>query len=301
MRITHLRRLLTVGSILGLLCSTLPASAFDVEPANYIPFPAGTDLVFGYYQYFSSDRFIADNGNRVPDSEITANLGIVRDNYYDEIAGMPYCVHFILPFGSIDSARVGGEPLNTKNGVGDLITGVTLWPIHNSDPEFGTDLGVSAFAVLPTGEFNPTGPSLGSGAVSVDPEVGIVQHLSHGFMLSSILDARFQSNHTDAGERFETRASYQAQLYFGYAVTPNMNVWAGYSGEYGGSSFIDQVYTGQKTRSDDIRMYIEGFATHNWHLQLMVASDVTAIGGFQRDIYTQIRVVRAFWPQGGEH
>src|SRR5579862_206885 len=48
------------------------ALAFDVEPGNYLPFPSGTNLVFGYYQYFSSGRFITDNGTRVPDSELTA-------------------------------------------------------------------------------------------------------------------------------------------------------------------------------------------------------------------------------------
>jgi len=300
-RMTPRRRsILAIAAIVGLSVLETSALAFDVEPGNYIYFPSGTNLLFGYYQYASSDKFIADNGSRVPNSELTSDVGILRENYYGDLDGTPFCTHVILPFGTIESVRVGGVPLTTDNGLGDLIVGATIWPIHTTG-DYGTDFGVSQFLVLPTGTFNPNGAGLGSGAISANPELGIVQHLGHGFMLSSTLDARFQADRNYQGRQFETGTSYTVQMTLGYEVTPKAAVWAGYLGEFGGKSYVDGTYTGQKTRVDDVRVYGETFLTRTWHLNVMVATDVSATGGFQRGIYTQIRLVKAFWGRAVDH
>src|SRR5271170_2907522 len=65
-----------IAALVGLSVLATSVLAFDVEPGNYIFFPSGTNLLFGYYQYSSSDRFIADNSARVPNSELTTNVGI---------------------------------------------------------------------------------------------------------------------------------------------------------------------------------------------------------------------------------
>jgi len=289
-----------IAALVGLSVLATSVLAFDVEPGNYMFFPSGTNLLFGYYQYSSSDRFIADNGTRVPNSELTTDVGIVRENYYGDLDGTPFCTHVILPFGTIESARVGGGPLTIDNGLGDLITGATIWPIHTSG-DYGTEFGISQFFVFPTGTFNPNGVGLGSGAISANPELGIVQHLGHGFMLSSTLDARFQANRNYEGRQFETGTSYTVQMTLGYEVTPKAAVWAGYLGQFGGKAYVDGIYTGQKTRVDDVRVYGETFLTRTWHLNVMVATDVSATGGFQRGIYTQIRLVKAFWGPGAKY
>ncbi|GLS30321.1 Uncharacterized conserved protein [Mesorhizobium albiziae] len=279
----------------GCLSAATQAQALDIFPADYTVLPSGTNLFLAYGQYSTAGSLNVDGVGDVPNSELGVGLGIARYLHYNDIGGIPIAVQAFLPFGGFTEARIGGGEPPTKDGLGDLTFGFTVFPVHSAEPT-GTTIGVTAYLVTPTGAFsdNPSAINLGSGSWSFMPQVGLIQGLGNGFFVDAAFDVNWRADHTENGIEFSRDASAQFQAYLRYQFSPTTSVSVGYSGTFGGENFVNDTYTGIKTRNDQIRLHASTFLTPTLQLGGMIGTDVNAEGGFEQDFVGTIRLLKLF-------
>src|ERR1700744_4772549 len=168
-------------ALAGMLALAKSACAIDIYPADYTILPPGTTLALAYAGYTPSNTFHLDGVGNIPGSSIDQTVGIARVLYYNQLFGMPVAYQAYLPFGKLTDAKVGGAPLQTNNGLGDLTLGFTAFLVNRPDPNYGTTVGLTSYVSLPTGRYDVGAANLGAGAVTFTPQIGLIQGLGHGF------------------------------------------------------------------------------------------------------------------------
>jgi hypothetical protein len=275
-----------------LLLSAASASAIDIAPGGYTSLPGGIDLALLYTQYSNSNKLYVDGVGKVPASNLEVAFALGRYLHYFEVGGVRFAVDAFLPVGSLNS-QIGGVNQRIKDGIGDLSVGGILWLTHSSSPT-GTTVAMSTYFTMPTGAFSATAISLGSGAFTVTPQLAAIQGLGNGFFFDGAVDVGFQADHSDSGLNLSRDPSAQLQTYLRYQFSPETSVAFGYSGTFGGKSFVDGQYTGIKTRNDELRVFASTFLTKTFQVQAMIGADINTEGGFRRDVYGQLRFMKVF-------
>lgn len=270
------------------------AAAIDIAPGDYAALPSGMTLGMLYLQYSKADRLRVDGGGTVPQSRLEMPVAIVRTVHYNTIGGLPVSVQAFVPFGGFSEAKIGGVKQSTAGGLGDLTVGATAYPFHSADQDYGTTLGLSAFLTVPTGAYKRSAISLGSGTSSLTPQIGLIQNLGNNFVVDAALDVAFTRDFTNGGVRFERAPSTQLQAYLRYNLSPAASVSAGYSGHYGGKQTVNSRYSGLKTESHQVRVFLNRFVTETIQLQGMVGSDLSVTGGFKQGVVGQFRLLTVF-------
>lgn len=283
---------LLAGVVMTGFCANA-AHAIDVAPGDFTYLPAGTGLLAGYLNYGNSSTYKLQNGTSVPNSRAESVVALARGVYYSEFAGQAFVVQAILPFGSITQARVGGANLPTANGLGDLIVAGAWFPVHSMAPT-GTTIAIANYLTLPTGNYSVTRASLGSGTVTVTPQIGLIQGLGNGFFLDAALDTAFAFNHSDQGINVSQDPSIQAQAYLRYQFSKATSASLGYSGLFGGQLRYNGISQASKTRVDELRVYANTFLTDTVQLQGMIGTDLNASGGFKQALVAQVRLLKVF-------
>ncbi|WP_082655797.1 transporter [Aureimonas sp. D3] len=279
----------------GVALSPSAARAIDIAPGDYAVLPAGTSLGALYFQYTSADSLHVIGPGDVPASELKTAVGILRGLHFTEVGGVPIALHLILPFGGFPEARIGGVEQPTAEGFGDVTTGFTIYPINTGAGEFATTVGLSAFVTMPTGHHDFGRISIGSGAWTATPQVGLIQGLGHGFFFDGAADVAFRRDSEEAGNLTVSQdPSFQLQAYLRYQVSQATSVSFGYSGTFGGDSFVNDRATGLQTRSDQLRLFANTFVTPTVQIQGMIGTDIHAEGGFKQDLVAQIRLLTVF-------
>jgi hypothetical protein len=277
------------------LAAATQAHALDIFPADYTVLPSGTNTAMLYGQYSSSNSLDVDGVGEIPNSDLGVGVGIARYVHYNDVGGVPIAVQAFVPFGGITEAQIGGGEPPTKDGLGDLTLGFTVWPVHSAEPT-GTTVGITAYLVTPTGAFSddPSAINLGSGTWNFMPQIGLIQGLGNGFFLDAAFDVNWRADHKENGLEFSRDASAQLQTYLRYQFSQATSVSVGYSGTFGGKNFVNDTYTGIKTRNDQIRAYASTFVTPTLQIGGMVGTDVNAEGGFKQDFVGTIRLLKLF-------
>ncbi|WP_205910435.1 transporter [Rhizobium sp. FY34] len=281
-------------ALAGITLSSGSASAIDMSPADYTVLPDGTVLALTYFQYSTSDRLNVDGVGDIPGSRLDVGVTLLRGVYYSSIDGVPVSMQAILPVGTFPNATIGGTDQQTSDGFGDLTLGFTVTPVNTSDKDYGTTIGITTFLTTPTGNFDTTGVSLGSGTWTLTPQIGLMQGLGNGFFFDAAVDVAFQKDHKEDGLSFSRNPSTELQTYLRYQVSEKTSVSFGYAGFFGGASKVDDVATGLKTRSDQLRIFANTFVTPSVQLQGMLGTDINVEGGFKQDLVAQIRVLKIF-------
>lgn len=287
----------TTVAVLVAACATAapPALAFDFAPGDYVPLPAGATFFAGYLQVATSDTFRLDGVGKIPKSRLDTVVGIARLVHYAEIAGRPAAIQVIAPFGNISTAEIGGADLPVADGMGDVTLGAVYWPMAAApDDVHGTTLGLTLYVTLPTGSYDIDKVSLGSGATTFTPQIGLVQGLGPRLFLDAGVDAAFALDHTEDGVEVSRDPSYNLQAYLRFQPNPATNLSIGYSGVWGGEIDVDGAYSGQKTRFDQIRLFANTMLTPTLQIQGMIGSDFDVVGGFKQSPIAQIRFVKIF-------
>lgn len=289
----HRLTIATLATLLAVTFAAPAAKAIDISPGDYAYLPAGTVLGLGYLGYQSASSFRDRTGISYPNSRDSAIVALARALYYGETNGVGWAIQAIVPAGALTSARVGGSDLPKANGLGDVILGATVFPVHSADPT-GTTLGLTAYLGLPTGNYSPLKASIGSGGFTITPQIGLIQGLGNGFFLDTAFDAAFSTDHTNTGIRVHQDTSIEAQAYLRYAFSKATSVSAGYSGTYGGQIYYNGSAGLTKTREDQVKLFASTFVAPTVQLQGMIGTDIAATGGFRNDIITQIRILKIF-------
>lgn len=292
-----LRKMIGLAAI-GLLAMARPAAAIDVMPGDYTVLPPGTNAFLLYGQYATSSKLKVDGVGSIPGSSLSSVAGIARVLHYNQIAGIPIGLQAFIPFGAITQSRVGGFPVQRADGFGDLTVGFTVWPLSSNDPR-GTTIGITSYLTLPTGNFRGTPgttgvASLGSGAVTFTPQIGLIQGLGNGFFLDLTADVAIRGDSSEMGFRYTRQASVQVQGYLRYQFSAATNVAIGYSGTFGGKDFVNGIYAGTKTRTDQLRVTASTFLSPTIQVQGMVGFDVNTEGGFQQGFVGTLRLMTLF-------
>lgn len=270
------------------------AHAVDIAPGDYAVPPPGTNLVLFYGQYRTSRVLTIDRAGEIPDSELDSNVNLLRLVHYGETRGVPFAVQTIIPFGSFTAARRAGVEQETANGFGDVVLAASIFPIHSSDPHYGTTVGFSMFLSLPTGAHQPSALSLGSDTTTTTLQLGVIQGLAHGFAFDGAIDVALVANHREAGLTHSQDPYVQAQVYARYALTPRSTVSVGYAATFGGKQYVDRVYQGLSSEAHQLRLFTNNFVTPTWQLQLMAGRDLSRPHGFEDELVTQFRVLKMF-------
>lgn len=269
------------------------AQAIDTSPGDYTLLPPETAIALQYFQYSMADELHIDGFGSVPGSEVDAVLGVSRVLYYGDAGGLRYGLQAYLPYGSFTEARIGGGAVSEANGLGDLTVGATAWLIEPSDPVTGTTLAATAFLTLPTGNYDSAGVSMGSGTYTFTPQIGFIQGLGSGFYFDGTFDVAITRDHDDGGINFSRDPSYQLQAYLRYQPSQRTSFSFGYSGKFGGEVYANDVYTGNKTRVDSVRVFANHFVTPTVQIEAMISRDVNVEGGPSNTV-TQLRLLKVF-------
>ncbi|WP_321858382.1 transporter [Burkholderia cenocepacia] len=277
-----------------LLAISTSASAIDIYPGDYTIVPPGTTLALGYLGYTPSRDFRLDGGGKVPDSSLDQTVGIARVLHYTQIGGMPVAFQAFLPFAKLTDVKVGGNPLPTNNGLGDLTFGATAFFVNRADPLYGTVVGLTAYVSAPTGKYDYGRVGAGAGTVVFTPQLGVIQGLGRNLFLDAALDVAVQPGHDAAGHRISVRPSVELQTYLRYQFTPATSVSFGYTGTFGGKQYVDDAYTGQKTDSNQLRLFASHMLTPTWQVSGMLGKALSADGGFKNSYSVQLRVMKIF-------
>jgi hypothetical protein len=281
----------TAGALLAI---STPALAIDIYPGDYTVLPPGTTLALGYLGYTPSSDFRLDGAGRVPDSSLDQTVGIARVLHYTQIGGVPVAFQAYLPFAKLTDVKVGGGSLPVNNGLGDLTFGATAFFVNRPDPLYGTVVGFTAYFSVPTGKYDFGRVGAGAGTVVFTPQLGVIQGLGRNLFFDGALDVAAQPGHDDAGHRISVRPSIELQTYLRYQFTPATSVSFGYAGTFGGKQYVDDVYNGQETNSNQLRLFASHMLTPTWQVSGMLGKALSTEGGFKNSYSVQLRVMKIF-------
>lgn len=274
------------------------ALALDVDPGDYAAAPPGTNLAIGYALFGWNNRFIDKSGDRVGNSSVNSQVGILRlVHYTDWLLGITYDPQIFIPFGALNNGKLGGANLDSSFGLGDIIIASTFWFINQ--PEEKRWLGFTPFIFFPTGQYR-SGQALNVGENRFKEvlQLGFVQGFLDKWTVDLIADTTFYQNNRDSGTDGDTTLkqdnSYQVQAWLRYALTPTWQVGGGWSGNWGGATELGGDDFILATRSQQLRLITQYFPIPDLQLQASVTTDVWAEGGYQEVFGLNFRLMKVF-------
>jgi Protein involved in meta-pathway of phenol degradation len=273
------------------------ANALDVDPGDYQAAAPGTNLALGYALFGWNNRFKTKTGDRVPNSSLNTQVGILRLVHYTDLLGITADPQIFITFGALNNGKLGGENLDSSFGLGDTILASTFWFINQ--PEQKRWVGVTPFFFFPTGKYQDgKALNVGENRFKQVLQVGYVQGFAEKWTTDLIADTTFYEDNDDFGEKGKQTLSqdnsYQVQAWLRYAIMPNWQVGAGYSGTFGGVTEVNGDSNGGATRSQQLRLITQYFPEPSLQLQAAVTTDVWAEGQFQQVFGLRFRLMKVF-------
>ena len=283
-------------------------SAIDYQPFDWVPFGPGTSVAMGYYQFATYDEYNNTiTGTSKSDTHLDTHIGVARYLYYGKyLFDRPWVLDFILPFGALNDGKINGHPLGNASGVGDPIVSAGYWLLNQ--PEHGRWLSIVDFLTLPIGTYDKhqalnLGGNRWQNAFQVD--------FTQGFLKKFTIDVSGAWIHywdnTEAGTGNQTLsqdATISAYAWLSYDVSStvqkvmpgasNAFVAIGYAGLFGGEQKLDDIYTGAKTREDQLRLTYSQFVTPTWQILISASHDVSVSGQFKQAFGITLRVAKLF-------
>ena len=303
----HVRRLALVQSLLqlglgSLVClllamgSATRAGAQEIEPYDFVPLPAGTNLAIGYYVYGHNTEFNVARGSTIKDSGVEVNLGIGRYVHYVDIKGFPAGFQIIQVFGSESTAHIGGQRLGSAFGATNIALSAFIWPYVNTATK--TNVNLTGYIYPPTGTYDKRSPiNLGDNRWRGDVQIGLSQGITDNLAFDASFDAQFygdNDSYVPGSRRLSQDPTYRAQFWANWRWNPAFTTSIGYEGFFGGSQQVDGFFAGSKTEEQRIRANASLFLTPRLQTMLELNHDVKVVGGFKQDFGTTLRVVYVF-------
>lgn len=291
---------LVKGAVLGAFCALLaagPASAADVNSGDYLPAPAGTNLLVFYSQYATRDEYVSTSGQTFSSGTgLDSFVNILRYVHYFDIGGFTVAPQVLLPAGTLYNGRVAGAPLDAAAGFGDPILAATVWVVNNKATE--TYVGIMPYLFLPIGQYDAgSALNLGENRWKLDLQAGWYQGLANGFALQVTGDVVWYGNNSEAGTGTQTLSqdtTYQLQAWLSYALAPTWSAAVGYSQFWGGTEYLAGVATGNATDRTQLRFELSKFITPTFQVLGQIQRDVATSGGFPEDFRGTVRLLQVF-------
>ena len=286
----------------GLLCLGLAAGfasgvrAQEIEPYDFVPLPAGTNLAIGYYVYGHNNEFNVARGRTFKNSSLEVNIGIARYVHYVDIGGHPAGFQVIQGFGSLSGANIGGQRVGSAFGAQDTTFSAFIWPYVNTASK--TNVITAAFLNPPIGTYDPQSAiNLGGNRWRGTIQLGISQGIGDNFAFDAAFDAQLygdNASYVPGNRRLSQDPTYRVQLWANWRWNPAFTTSIGYEGFFGGERQVNGFLNGSKTEVQRIRANASLFLTPRLQAMLELNHDVKAVGGFRQDFGTTLRVVYVF-------
>lgn len=291
------------GVLGGLLCAGLAAGsasragAQEIQPYEFTPLPAGTNVVFGYYSYGHDTSFNVAAGPTLKNSKLETNFFNLRYvHFFNELAGRPVGIQIFQIFGSASGANVGGRRVGSAFGAQNIALSAFIFPYVNTATK--TNTNVTVFLYPPTGTYDRNSAiNVGDGRWRGNLQLGVTQGFGEHFGLDAEFDATFYGDNNNAyprGAQLSQDPTYRAQLWANYRWTPAFTTSIGYEGLFGGDQRLNGFKNGSKTDEHRIRANAALFLSPRVQTMLELNHDVAYYGGFKQDFGAQVRVLYVF-------
>jgi hypothetical protein len=273
------------------------AQAEEVEPNEFVPLPAGTNLAIGYYLYGHDTQYNFAKGPTFKDKTgLEVNIAVARYVHCTEVFDHPAGFEVFQAFGALSSGQIGGQKLNNAFGAQNLAMAAFFWPYANK--QAGQYVVTAAWLYPPTGTYDPhsilnVGDNRWRGALQVGWDQAIGSHFSYDIGT----DVEFFGDNTNAfpgGQRLTQTPSYRLQAFANWRWTRKWQTSVGYEGLFGGIQRVDGLRNGTRTEEQRLRLVASYFVTPALQVLLEPNHDLSAVGGFKQDFGATLRVVYAF-------
>lgn len=285
--------LVCLGLSMGLITR---AGAQEIEPYDFTPLPAGTNLALGYYVYGHNTEFNVARGSTIKDSGLEVNIGIARFVHYIDIAGHPAGFQIIQGFGSLSAAHIDGQRVGSAYGVQDTTLSAFIWPYVNTATK--TNLNTTAYLYLPSGSYDRSSAiNLGANRWGGDIQIGLTQGIGDRFAFDAAFDARFygdNGSYIPGNRRLSQDPTYRVQFWANWRWSATFSTSIGYEGIFGGDQKVNGFFDGSKTEQQRIRANAALFLTPTLQAMLELNHDVHVVGGFKQDFGTTVRILKIF-------
>lgn len=296
------KKSLLQSALVGLFCFGLAmglatrAGAQEIEPYDFVPLPAGTNVALAYYVYGHNTEFNVARGSTIKNSGLEVNVGIARFVHYFDVAGFPAGVQVIQGFGSLSAAHVDGQRVGSACGAQDTTLSAFIWPYVNTATK--TNLATTAFLYLPSGSYDRSSAvNLGNNRWSGDIQIGVSQGIGDRFAFDAEFDARFygdNDSYVPGNRRLSQDPTYRVQLWANWRWTPAFTTSVGYEGLFGGSQQVNGFFDGSKTEEQRIRANASLFLSPTVQAMLELNHDIHVVGGFKQDFGATVRLLKVF-------
>jgi hypothetical protein len=283
--------------VLAVLCAwTAPAHALDIDPADYVALPDGTDIALGYARFAHAGRMTLKGGGDVPGSRLNTMLGIVAYARYVNIGGFTIAPHIFIPYGRYGEARAGGAGLPDAQGAGDPFASVTAWLVNR--PEENCYFGLSAYVFAPLGAYDAGKPlNIGGNRWKGVFQAGLVHGVAPKLSAELTVDMTVYGDNRRAGDGTQTlsqRRSWQVQPWLRYNVDPGFALSLGWSASFGGAQRLDGTPAGFTAEAHAVKFDYRRFVTPTLQFAATLSRDFAVNGGFQESARLNLRVMKIF-------
>ena len=274
------------------------AAAQEIEPNEFVPLPAGTNLAIGYYLYGHNTDYNVAGGPTVKGSGLEVNVGIVRLVHYTSLAGMPAGYEILEAVGSESGGHIGDDRLGSAFGASNPLLAAFLWPYTN--PDLKQNFIVANYLNPPIGTYdkgsalNLAGAFSGSFGWSDDIQIGWDHAIGDHFSYTLGFDARFFGDTTVPAGKNSKDPDFRLQGWANWRFNPTYQVALGWESILGGSVYTNGAFNGEKSEFERIRANASAFVLPNLQLMLELNHDIVAVGGFKQVFGATARVVYVF-------
>jgi len=293
-------RLWSAGLCAGMIAvsaMTGAARAADVNSSDYLPAPAGTNLLVFYSQYATRSEYKSTSGLTLSqDTGLDSYVNILRYVHYFDIGGILVAPQVLIPAGTLYNGRIAGTSLDSAAGLGDPILATTVWVVNNKATQ--TYIGIMPYLFVPLGQYSAgQALNLGENRWKLDLQSGWYQGLPNGFALQLTGDVTWYGDNTEAGNGAQTLSqdpTYQFQAWLSSAFAPTWSAAVGYSQFWGGTEYLAGVPTGNATERSQVRLELSKFITPTFQVLGLIQRDFATSGGFPEDFRGTVRLLQVF-------
>lgn len=230
----------------------LPGSIFANDVHDYIPPPPGFKAVLLYYDRISGNKVYKDGNLVTRDANFEGNVANFRGVYYWERYGYLWNFNALIPFGqlNLDTTNLGGKEISTSQ-IGDILLVLGVHVVQN--PQTRTNVGISGYLTVPTGEYESDKPDslqLAHNRWACRPEISFTQGFgSTPFSIEGGVYAEFYTDndrYTNAHLTLEKEPVYVGEFHLVWDINKSYFVSADYFYQKGGKTSTNGIDNGDK-------------------------------------------------------
>jgi hypothetical protein len=272
--------LFKVGLLLLLVWLAMPRVAFgQLDPRTAIPAPPGTASIFTYYRHISGNDLYRNEIKVSENFNFSADIGIIRPVYWNQVFGYDYILNLIVPFGE-RSLRIPNVLDQTTSGLGDIQLVAGLWPYANR--EKGLYLVPGVYVTVPSGNYdNEKSVNMGANRWAFKPELDFTWK-SGKWCVELQSNIEFYTDNDEFGANkltLERDPVITAGSHVTYDITKSF--WAGASlgWVWGGGTRVNGINANDELSTGVWMLTMNYRITKHWGILMNYASDFAVKNG----------------------